>query len=141
MHTKGRYKKMGVFLDTCRAITFFNNMEAPNVYMMASSAEGEDSRSHVYKEDIGVYTNDVYSHYLYRYMKNLYPVEYRTATIQDLYDYLASSVKGATVKYKSTMNEPMSKVLISEFWGTPEEINKTENYNFLSETEFESLVS
>ena len=111
MHLKGKYKKLGIFLDTCRAVTFFNNVESPNMFMIASSAENEDSKSHVYKEDLGVYTNDVFSHFFVRYMKYLFQAEHDQASLMDLYEYLASSVKGATVKYKTTFeNKDISTV-------------------------------
>ncbi len=102
MRAKGRYKQMAIFLDTCRAITFFNSVEAPNIVMLTSSGEGEDSKSHVYKEDLGVYTNDIFSHGFSNYMRDVYPNAYGVASFQDIYEYLTHEVTSATVKYKNT---------------------------------------
>ena len=37
MHVKGLYKEMVLLIDTCEALSLFDQIQAPNVYMVASS--------------------------------------------------------------------------------------------------------
>ena len=102
MHMKGRYRRLAIVLDTCRAITFFSNVQAPDVFMLASSSESEDAKSHTYNADIGTFTNDIFSNYFVQYMRSEYPAVAENATLLDLKNYLAAKVDSATVQYKST---------------------------------------
>lgn len=43
MHLKGSYKEMIFMLDTCEALSLFDQVSAPNVYMIASSEHDESA--------------------------------------------------------------------------------------------------
>ena len=137
MYVKKRYKKLGIFLDTCRAFTFFKNMEAPNVFMIASSAENENAVSHEYDVRIGQSTKDTFTHFFVKYMEENYTP---SSTLMDMHRHMAKIVTSATVKYKSTMDQDVSKVKMSEFWGLPG-IDETKEFKYVGKDEFNKVFA
>eukprot|EP00826_Nyctotherus_ovalis_P060522 TRINITY_DN8501_c0_g6_i1.p1 TRINITY_DN8501_c0_g6~~TRINITY_DN8501_c0_g6_i1.p1 ORF type:complete len:150 (+),score=38.86 TRINITY_DN8501_c0_g6_i1:518-967(+) len=107
MHIKGRYKRMFIFLETCRAFTFFKNMKAPNVFAVASSDEGEDTKSHAYHSTLGLSINDIFSHHFMDFMNKHCNAN---STLADIYYHLRNNVESATVKYMNNLGVDMSKV-------------------------------
>jgi len=43
MHLKGLYKEIVFLLDTCEALSMFDQVEAPNMYMIATSDHDESA--------------------------------------------------------------------------------------------------
>ena len=43
MHNKGMYKEVFFMLDTCEAMTMFDSIEAPGIYMLATAVKGESA--------------------------------------------------------------------------------------------------
>jgi len=45
MHAKGLYKEAFVFLDTCEAASMFDDITAPNLFLLGTSKHGESAVS------------------------------------------------------------------------------------------------
>jgi len=43
MHNKGMYKEVFFMFDTCEAMTMFDSIEAPGIYMLATAVKGESA--------------------------------------------------------------------------------------------------
>lgn len=43
MHLKGMYKEMVMLIDTCEALSLFDQITAPNLYMIATSRHDESA--------------------------------------------------------------------------------------------------
>lgn len=43
MYNKGMYKEIFFMLDTCQAMSLFDAVEAPNIYMLATAVKGESA--------------------------------------------------------------------------------------------------
>jgi len=133
MYTKKRYKRMAIFLETCRAFTFFKNLNAPNVFVMASSDEGENTMSHTYHPGLSMTINDVFSFYFINFMDKAYT---KFSTLADLYFYIKKNIESATVRYMNNLGIDMAQVKLDEFLG----VDTKSTFNYLNAEEFNKLI-
>jgi phosphatidylinositol glycan class K len=69
MHLKGLYKDILLILDTCEAMSLFDQVSAPNIVMVGTSITGQHALSHQADGSLNTYLNDKFTYYFYQYLK------------------------------------------------------------------------
>ena len=59
---KRKYKEILFFIDTCEAMSLFDQVNAPNMYLVGSSAHHQSAYSHEFDADIYQNLNDYWTH-------------------------------------------------------------------------------
>lgn len=86
MHTKGLYKEMVLLIDTCEALSLFDQVEAPNVYMVASSRHDESALATEVDDSLNNFLSDNFSRDMFDFLFNLY-AKRRNFTLNDFQTY------------------------------------------------------
>jgi len=58
MHTKRKYKEIFMIMETCEAQSLFDEIDAPNLILMGTSARGESAWSNELNQDVHVWLNE-----------------------------------------------------------------------------------
>ena len=66
MHKKRKYESIFMIMDTCEAQSLFDDIKAPNLILLASSAHHENSLSHEWSDELNTHLND---HFIYEFSK------------------------------------------------------------------------
>ena len=87
MHSKKRYAKMLIIIETCNGAALCYRIKAPNVVCVTSSHVGEDSWSLEQDRDMGVHVIDRFTAETLQYFKQLPKSRRRTATLWEMLNY------------------------------------------------------
>ena len=63
MHLKGLYKDILIILDTCEAMSLFDEVTAPNIVMVGSSLLGEKAYSYQADHSLNIFLNDRFTYF------------------------------------------------------------------------------
>jgi len=100
MHLKGLYKEILLLLDTCEAMSLFDQVDAPNIVMVGSSVTGEHSLSDQIDETLNTFVNDKFSRHLYEFLGS--KAFTRKTTIADFKKLFSYDKISSTLDVKST---------------------------------------
>ena len=70
MHLKGLYKEIMFLLDTCEAFSMFDQIEAPNLYMIATSDHEQSAVAQDIDQEIGNYLSDNFSRDFFEFLES-----------------------------------------------------------------------
>jgi GPI-anchor transamidase subunit K len=110
------YKEMFFMLDTCEAMTMFDEIEAPEIYMLASAVLGESALADKTDGVLNTFLADKFSAEF-----NLFLTQrngYRDQTQFKLSDFVRLFTYEKILSHlvmKSTGSRPLSEVLLSDF--------------------------
>ena len=63
---------MVIMFDTCQAMSLFDNVEAPNIFLIGTSVIGQSAYSYQFDPDFNQDLNDRFSYYFfYEFLRNL----------------------------------------------------------------------
>ena len=116
MYDKKMYKEMFFMLDTCEAMTMFDEIEAPEIYMLASAVLGESALADKTDGVLNTFLADKFSAEF-----NLFLTQrngYRDQTQFKLSDFVRLFTYEKILSHlvmKSTGSRPLSEVLLSDF--------------------------
>ena len=85
MHLKGLYKEMVLLIDTCEALSLFDQITAPNLYLVATSKHDESAIAQDTDPALNNYLSDNFSRDFFDFLTS--PVGYRQKrdfTIKDM---------------------------------------------------------
>ena len=68
MHLKGFYKEMVFLIDTCEALSLFDQVTAPNVYMIATSRHDESALASDSDPALNNYLSDNFSRDFFQFL-------------------------------------------------------------------------
>lgn len=85
MYIKGRYKEILFILDTCEGSTLFDNVDAPNIYFIASSVKDQKSKSYSWDPQVMSPTSDRFHHKLYETIQEIYKRKNFDYNINDMF--------------------------------------------------------
>ena len=74
MHLKGMYKEMVILLDTCEALSMFDQITAPNIQMIASSKHEESAVAQDRDGELSQFLSDNFSRDFFEFLYS--PVGY-----------------------------------------------------------------
>jgi phosphatidylinositol glycan class K len=69
MNVKGLYEEILLIVDTCEAMSLFDQVDAPNIFMVGTSIHGQHALSHLTDGSLNTYLNDKFSYFFYQFLK------------------------------------------------------------------------
>ncbi|TNV76607.1 hypothetical protein FGO68_gene15958 [Halteria grandinella] len=69
MAEKDMYEEVLLLLDTCEAMSLFDQVDAPNIIMVGTSITGQHALSYQTDGQINTYLNDRFTYHFYQYLK------------------------------------------------------------------------
>ena len=77
------YKEALIFIDTCQAMSLFDFVEAPNLFMMGTSKTGQSAYSHQHDYHLNIELNDKFSYAFYQFLTGDYLKYTKRTTLGD----------------------------------------------------------
>ncbi len=137
MWEKKRYKELMFMIDTCQANSMFSRIYSPNIVSTGSSMVGESSYSHHMDGEIGVHVIDRYTYY------NLETLETMDMssnnTLQDLFATYDAKLMHSTPGSRSDLSRDLNKVLVTDFFGSVQNVELTNEPYPLQQTKVELI--
>ena len=65
MNVKKLYEEILLVVDTCEAMSLFDQVNAPNIIMVGSSIHGQHALSYQNDGSLNSYLNDKFTYYFY----------------------------------------------------------------------------
>jgi glycosylphosphatidylinositol transamidase (GPIT) subunit GPI8 len=134
MHIKGRYKEILFILDTCEGFTLFDNVDAPNIYFIASSVKDQKSKSYSWDPYVMSPSSDRFHHKLYETLQEIYKRKNFDYNINNM--FLSIQKQREFIQSDVTIRNQIKRdIIFEEFFGNYLKKNSLIlKYNF----EFES---
>ena len=116
MYDKKMYKEVFFMLDTCEAMTMFDEIEAPEIYMLATAVKGESALADKTDGVLNTFLADRFSaeFNLFLTQRNGYSgqTQFKLSDFQRLFTYEKIL---SHLSMKSTGSRPLGEVSLSEF--------------------------
>ena len=72
MNLKSMYKEVLMFIDTCQAMSLFDGIETPNLFLVGSSVHGQSAYSHQHDNEMNLDLNDKFTFAFMEFLKGEY---------------------------------------------------------------------
>lgn len=116
MWQKRRYHELLFIIDTCQAVSMYQEFYSPNILAIGSSQVGEDSLSHHVDPNIGVYIIDRYTYYALEFLERVAPDS--KSTMGDFFKCCPKRLCISTVGVREDLYpKNPKKVKVTEFFG------------------------
>ncbi|CAG8542065.1 5781_t:CDS:2 [Ambispora gerdemannii] len=133
MWEKRRYNEILFMVDTCQANTMYSQIYSPNILATGSSELGENSYSHHMDIDIGVAVIDRFTYYNLEFLEKIDMQS--KSTLKDLFESYDPGLIHSTPGVRSDLfRRPLDKVLVTDFFGSVQNVELTEQKYNLSFT-------
>uniref|UniRef100_A0A7S3MTC7 Uncharacterized protein n=1 Tax=Strombidium inclinatum TaxID=197538 RepID=A0A7S3MTC7_9SPIT len=122
MHIKKMYKEMFMIIDTCQAMSLFEGVEAPNLFLMGTSVNGQSAYSYQYDAELNQDLNDRFSFFfLYQFLRNIYREKFTASTkMSDLFSLFPFLTLESNLAVKNNHNSRLiSDVYLKEYIPLP----------------------
>lgn len=116
MWQKKRYHELLFIIDTCQAVSMYQEFYSPNILAMGSSQVGEDSLSHHVDPNIGVYIIDRFTYYALDFLEKVSPNS--KSSMAEFFKCCPKRLCISTVGVREDLYPKNSKkVKVTEFFG------------------------
>jgi len=116
MWQKRRYHEILFIIDTCQAVSMYQEFYSPNIIGIGSSQVGEDSLSHHVDPDIGVYVIDRFTYYALEFLERVTPNS--KSTLGEFFKCCPKRLCISTVGVREDLYpKNPKKVKVTEFFG------------------------
>jgi len=116
MWQKRRYHEILFIIDTCQAVSMYQEFYSPNIIAMGSSQVGEDSLSHHVDPNIGVYIIDRFTYYALEFLERVAPNS--KSTLGEFFKCCPKRLCISTVGVREDLYpKNPKKVKVTEFFG------------------------
>jgi len=116
MWQKRRYHELLFIIDTCQAVSMYQEFYSPNILAIGSSQVGEDSLSHHVDPNIGVYIIDRFTYYALEYLERVTPNG--KSTLAEFFKCCPKRLCISTVGVREDLYpKNPKKVKVTEFFG------------------------
>lgn len=133
MWQKRRYHEVLFVIDTCQAVSMFQQFYSPNILGVGSSQVGEDSLSHHVDSSIGVYIIDRYTYYALEFLEKLSTTSQKT--IADFFKVCPYQQCRSHTGYRTDLfQRDIRNVLVTDFFGSVRNVEISTDRLPLSET-------
>ena len=68
MYLKHMYKEVLMIMDTCHAMSLYDAVKAPNLFLVGSSNHDENAYSNQFDKDLSTNLNDKFSYYFHEFI-------------------------------------------------------------------------
>jgi phosphatidylinositol glycan class K len=72
MNLKSMYKEVLMFIDTCQAMSLFDGIETPNLFLVGSSVHGQSAYSNQHDDNMNLDLNDKFTFAFFEFLKGDY---------------------------------------------------------------------
>ena len=102
MFQKRKYESIFMIMDTCEAMSLFDDIEAPNLILLASSAHHESALSYEFDGDLNTNIND---QFMYEFAKFIESEKFTENTVlADFKGLFPKSRVKSEIGFKMTKN-------------------------------------
>jgi len=116
MWQKRRYHELLFIIDTCQAVSMYQEFYSPNILAIGSSQVGEDSLSHHVDPNIGVYIIDRFTYYALEFLERVAPNS--KSTLAEFFKCCPKRLCISTVGVREDLYpKNPRKVKVTEFFG------------------------
>ena len=118
MNLKGMYKEMVMLIDTCEALSLFDQVKAPNVYMVATSQHNESALAQDVDPAINNFLSDNFSRDFFDFLESPVGFQRRPSfTIQNFQDHFTFDMIKSHVSLVNSEDSErrLDEVLLKEF--------------------------
>lgn len=126
MKIKKRYNEILLMIDTCQAATLFDSIYSPNVISIGSSVKGESSYSHHSDPELGVSVIDRFTFHTLEFFESS-DIYNRNSLLNLFRTYTPEKLLSHAQWYKHNYKKDLSKVPVTDFFGSIKPISITEN--------------
>jgi len=102
MHMKRMYKEILMFIDTCQAMSLFDQVEAPNLFLMGTSKTGQSAYSHQHDNELNLELNDKFTFAFYQFLAGEYLKYTKKTKLGDFPDLFPFSKLDSHIQIKYT---------------------------------------
>ena len=103
-------------MDTCQALSLYDAVDTPGLFLLASSNREESAWSHQYDSDINTSLNDKFSFYFYEFLFGVYKHKFTSKTtfkqMRDIFDF---AVLDSHIELKITNGTKRKDLRLSEY--------------------------
>ena len=78
---KRMYKEVLFIIDTCQAMSLFDHVNAPNLFLLGTSKSGQSAYSHQHDHDMNMELNDKFSFAFFQFLNGEYLKYTRKTTL------------------------------------------------------------
>ena len=103
MRLKHLYKEVLLILDTCEAMSLFDQVEAEGILMVGTSTHGQHALSHLNDFTLNTYLNDKFTYYFWEYLKKEKKSSGRGIRISEFPTHFSFDKLQSDLKVKSTL--------------------------------------
>jgi phosphatidylinositol glycan class K len=72
MNLKSLYKEVLMLIDTCQAMSLFDGIETPNLFLVGSSVHGQSAYSHQHDNEMNLDLNDKFTYAFHEFLTGAY---------------------------------------------------------------------
>ena len=90
MHMKKMYKEVLMFIDTCQAMSLFDGVDSPDLFLVGTSVLGQSAYSHQHDFSLNLDLNDKFTFAFYEFLRgdyNKFTEKTRLSDFPDLFNY------------------------------------------------------
>eukprot|EP00806_Schmidingerella_arcuata_P001789 Macronucleus_2613.p1 GENE.Macronucleus_2613~~Macronucleus_2613.p1 ORF type:complete len:238 (+),score=31.53 Macronucleus_2613:97-714(+) len=128
LHDKGRYKEVLIFVDTCEGESFFDEITAPNVYMMSTSLREESAYASNPDKRYNTFLMDNFTREFTSWLHDGYPKQpdYKLSELAKTFDH--SQIR-SHIFFKETGMEmgsrPLEDIMLREYFPVENQLLQT----------------
>ena len=129
MHEKRKYKEIWMIMETCEAMSLFDEVKTPNLILFGTSPHGKSAYSDEYDQDFATNINEKWIHNFMIYLKD---GRFNSqAKLIDFDKHFPLDLITSQIGFKDTLvDRELKDVLVHEYLPLPNHVVKgTEFYN------------
>lgn len=70
MNLKRMYKEVFMIIDTCQGMSLYEEVDAPNLFLLSTSSANESAYSHQFDPTLNTGLNDKFTYYFHKFLRN-----------------------------------------------------------------------
>jgi len=128
MHLKRKYKEIFFLLDTCEAMSMFDDITAPNMILMGTSLHDQPAKSYQWDRRLNSWLNDHFTFHLTEYLRN--PVKFtKNSRLNSFISLFPKDLILSDVDIKSTLtHRALEDVKVADYLPLTSEVDNGSKY-------------
>ena len=123
------YKEVLMIMDTCHAMSLYDAVKAPNLFLVGSSNHDENAYSNQFDKDLGTNLNDKFSYHFHEFLNgNMTKAKFTKDTkLSQFPEIFSFDLLESNLEVKSTsLNRKSEDLLLYEYLPLPEQYVNTD---------------
>lgn len=103
MHLKKMYKEVFMMIDTCQAMTLFDQVDSPDLILMGTSVLGQSALSHQHDFSMNMDLNDKFTFYMNEFLEGNMPEKFtEKTTLSEFSSIFNHEIIKSDITFKNT---------------------------------------